>query len=177
MFNTNTNYGLISKLFHWVIGAFYIIILTLGFIMVDMPANETKYSVYGMHKAFGVILLGLVILRIVWKLSNINPRSINQSNRILNSIAKIVHFVLYIFMITMPLSGIIMSIFGGRNINIFGLFEIPALQDGNKSLSKLAHTYHINIALFFAILIALHFSSALYHHFYKKDKTLRRMLP
>jgi cytochrome b561 len=63
--NTDNHYGIIAKLFHWLIAIAIISLITVGFIMSDMPPSPDKYELYGMHKASGVIVLMLVTLRVL----------------------------------------------------------------------------------------------------------------
>lgn len=65
--NTETSYGSIAKILHWLIAAAMIGLITIGFIMSSMDSTPEKYELYGMHKAFGVTVLLLVALRIIWK--------------------------------------------------------------------------------------------------------------
>jgi cytochrome b561 len=175
--NTEDSYGIVSKGFHWILGVSYIVVLAVGFIMTGMEKGDAKWTVYGIHKAFGVLLLFLIALRIIWRMININPTSLDKNNKLVNFLAKSGHLILYILMVGMPLSGFIMSIVGGRNIDFFGLFIIPGFSEKNAFVAGSAYKFHINASLIFVGFIALHILASLFHHFYKKDQTLRRMLP
>ena len=48
--NTENHYGIIAKLFHWLIAVAIISLITVGFIMSDMSPSPDKYELYGMHK-------------------------------------------------------------------------------------------------------------------------------
>ncbi len=175
--NTTETYGIISKSFHWILSICYVTILSIGFVMANMPKSETKYMIYGYHKAFGTILLGLGLLRLLWKLMNISPSYIGQYNSWDRIAAKVGHWMLYFFVILMPLSAFIGSLVGGRDINVFSLFEIKAMDTKHESLSKFAYEVHHIVAFVLVGLVMLHILAALYHHFYLKDQTLVRMLP
>jgi cytochrome b561 len=175
--NSEDNYGIISKSFHWLLGVSYIVVLAVGFIMVGMEKGDAKWTVYGIHKAFGVLLLLLIALRIIWRMININPNPLDEKSKVINLLARSTHFLLYILMVGMPLSGFIMSIVGGRNIDFFGLFTIPGFSEKNALVAGSAYKFHINASLFFVGFIVLHVLASLFHHFYKKDQTLKRMLP
>ena len=173
--NTETSYGSIAKILHWLIAAAMIGLITVGFIMSSMDSTPEKYELYGMHKAFGVTVLLLVALRIIWKFSNkvVNPPA-NLPN-ILKLAAKSGHFLLYVFMLIMPISGILMSRFGGHDISVFGMFIIPATKK-TPELAGLFHKIHVIGIWAFIVIIVLHIGAAFYHHFIRKDDVLIRML-
>lgn len=84
---------------------------------------------------------------------------------------------LYLFMLLSPLTGYLMSTFGGHPVVIFGLFEMPSLVSPNESLGKAMKVMHevSNYAL--CTLFVLHTLAALKHYFINHDEVLAKMLP
>lgn len=174
--NTQDNYGLITKIFHWLLALAIVSLLTVGIIMSSMPSSPEKFELYGMHKASGVMVLILVILRILWKFSNKAVQPPISLPNSLNIAASIGHFILYLFMLLMPISGILMSHFSGRNIPVFELFTIPAAIEQDLQISGLFHQVHVLGVWAFIAMIVIHISAALYHHFILRNNILRKML-
>ncbi|MEM1371448.1 MAG: cytochrome b/b6 domain-containing protein, partial [Pseudomonadota bacterium] len=86
------------------------------------------------------------------------------------------HWGLYALLIAVPLFGYAAtSAFPA--LNVFGLFNLPALVGPDRSLSQLLFEYHHILAMALCGLIAVHASAALYHHFIRRDMVLVRMLP
>jgi cytochrome b561 len=75
----------------------------------------------------------------------------------------------------MPLSGVLMSMLGGRPIDMFGLFAIPPLAE-IEGAGKLARAVHGYAAWALAGLITLHVAAALKHLIVDKDATVARMV-
>lgn len=173
--NTKSSYGLITKLLHWVIGIGIIGMLVVGFIMTDMPPADEKWQLYFVHKSIGVTILGLVALRILWRFVNVQLDLPSDLPGWQKSASKITHFLLYVFMFLMPVSGVLMSRFGGHEINVFNLFTISALEK-DPALSSLFSNMHGFSAIIFSLLIALHVCGGLYHHFVRRDNILIRMI-
>lgn len=174
--NTEDSYGTIAKLFHWIIALAIISLITVGFTMSSMAPSPDKYELYGMHKASGVMVLMLVILRLIWKFSNKSVLPPAGFPKILALAAASGHFMLYAFMFMMPVSGLLMSYFGGHDVNVFGMFTIEAVLEKNSQLSGLFHEIHtIGIWAFIAVIV-MHVGAALYHHFIRKDNVLMRMI-
>lgn len=174
--NTENSYGSIAKILHWVIGFSIIGLIAVGFTMSSMEPAPEKFELYGMHKAFGVTVFMLIILRILWRLTNSTVKAAEGVPAILQLAAKAGHLLLYVFMLTMPISGVLMSRFGGYDISVFNIFTIPAAAEKNMELAGLFHSTHGYAAWGFVILIVTHILAAFYHHFIRKDNTLIRMI-
>ena len=78
-------------------------------------------------------------------------------------------------LIVMPLSGVLMSLLGGRPIDMYGLFTIPPIAE-MKDVGRSLREVHGYAGYTLAILIGLHIAGALKHAVIDKDATLRRML-
>lgn len=173
--NTRDSYGLPAKIFHWLLSFMIICMLIVGFTMAGMEPSDQKSELYAGHKATGVIVLSVVILRFIWRLLNVEvllPIGIPSWQR---TVARLTHYLLYFFMFMMPISGIMMSRFGGHDINVFGKFTIHAYEK-NPDIAKLFWQFHGYAAMVFIALIILHILGALYHHFVRKDRVLIRMI-
>lgn len=173
--NTENSYGLIARILHWVVAFSIIGLICVGFFMSSLESSPEKFELYGMHKAFGVTVLFLIVLRIIWRLSDKIVLPPSDLPHIMKLGAKSGHFLLYLFMLIMPISGVMMSRFGGYDIPVFGLFTISSLEK-NKELATLSHTIHVTAIWGFIALIVLHIGAAFYHHFVRKDNVLIRML-
>jgi len=169
--NTSSQYGLITKIFHWLLAPALIGLLLEGFIMTSLPF---RLELYYWHKSIGVTILCLVVLRFLWKMINItlNPPSSIPYWQVLAS--KFTHLILYLCMLVMPFTGLFMSRFGGYPINVFNLFTIEPYEK-NLELARLFNKIHTTTAFIFCGLITLHILAALYHHFILKDNLLARI--
>ena len=79
-------------------------------------------------------------------------------------------------MIGMPLAGWLILSGEGQTIPFFGL-ELPPLIAADKALAKSIEELHETAGLVGYYLIGLHALAGLYHHYFVKDNTLKRMLP
>ena len=68
--NNLTEYGYISKAFHWISAAVLIIQIPLGFYLVDMDFSEKRITVENIHVTLGLSILYLTILRLIYKIFN-----------------------------------------------------------------------------------------------------------
>jgi cytochrome b561 len=143
--------------------------------MTGLPDSEQKWQMYGLHKATGIVVLLLVIFRILWRLINITPNLPTTMIPILQNGYKLGVKSMYIFMLVMPLSGLLMSLYSGREISVYGFFTIKAFET-QKELATQFHTMHVYSGIILACIIGVHTMLAIYHHFIVKDRLLVRMI-
>lgn len=175
-FNNQYKYGLVSRLLHWLMAIIFIALLVIGFYMSNLAASPEKYKLYYFHKSIGVTILFFVFIRIIWRFINIVPAINELNNKMLIKIAYLNHYLLYLCMLIVPLSGLVMSLSSGYGVNYFDLFTINSSLLVNKQLASQAWLFHIISTKIFAILISLHFFAALYHYFVRKDAVMQKML-
>jgi cytochrome b561 len=172
--NSDTHFGLVAILLHWIIAILIIGLLTLGLYMVDLPISLEKLKLYGWHKEYGLLVLALVIVRLGWRLINITP---NLSIPFLEKIAaRAVHWAFYVFMFAMPITGWLVTSAAGLPASFFGLFTLPNLIPASQESLIFYSDLHKWLGYGLIATIILHTLAALKHHFINKDDILRRMI-
>jgi cytochrome b561 len=91
-------------------------------------------------------------------------------------LAKAVHLALYALMIGLPILGWLTLSAKGKPIPFFGA-ELPALIEKSQETAKWLKGTHETIATAGYFLVGLHAAAALFHHYVKRDNTLKLMLP
>ena len=175
MKNTHETYGGLSIALHWITAVVIFGLLAAGLIMTDMDSSPQKWQVYGLHKAIGVLFLGVVLVRLVWRITNPVPHLPQDMPFWMHGADRLMVFVLYGVMLIMPISGIAMSYFGGHPIDVFGLVTIPGKSTPDP-LGRTAKEIHEMASNILMILVGGHIAVALYHHFVRKDFVLKRMM-
>lgn len=157
-------------IFHWLTGLAFLTVLGLG-LSLDLLPKGTM----GIHKSLGIIVFVIAVLRLFWRFREGSISSISKMTKVQSVAAKATHHLLLLATIAMPLSGILMSIGGGRAIDFFGLVIIAA---GDKiewlgSTANVIHTSAVNLVV---LALVLHVAGALKHQLIDKDGTISRML-
>ena len=164
---------------HWLIAVLIILNVTAAWVSEDMPKPD-RAMIMGNHKAIGIAILLLTVLRIVWRVAHRPPAMIETLKAWEAALARVTHVVFYFLMLAIPLSGWAMSsAFGkGKGVSIFGLFTMPALPVAyDKPTAEMFAEMHEVLATLMLVLFALHVAGALKHQFLDRDGTLRRMVP
>lgn len=91
--------------------------------------------------------------------------------------ARLWHLSLYAFLLVMPLLGLATAWTDGKLLYLpFSDIALPALLAPDPALAGQLEELHGSIGEFFYWVIGLHVVAALYHHWIRRDDTLRRML-
>jgi cytochrome b561 len=173
--NSEQEYGIIAKGFHWLIFFMLSFSILAGNFMAAMPKGAEKLQAAGMHKSFGVVVILLIFRRLFWKLMNAAPKSPGGTGIIEQILAQGMHWLLYLLMFAQPLSGVLMSQAAGYPVSVFGLFELPTLIDKDPEAAKLLMSGHGVIWGVLVVAVVGHAAAALFHHFIRKDNVLRSM--
>jgi cytochrome b561 len=174
--NSTTAWGSVSKAVHWII----VLLIVNQWVIAERADDLTglaKLKALGYHKSFGMTILMLAVIRLVWRLSNPVPDLTAETRPWERVLAKISHVLLYALIFAMPLTGWLMSSAKTYSVSWFNLFAFPNLVGKNEHLYELTHELH---EVLFNVLVAvavLHALGALKHHFIDRNDVLKRMLP
>ena len=171
--NSLTEYGFISKVFHWLSAAVLIIQIPLGFFLVDMDFSEKRLTIESIHVVLGLSLFYLTLLRLVYKLFNPTPSLRNNIFPGQRLIAKLNHILLYVSIIIITTSGVLKKLFSGEMLDLF-LFDIE-IKD-NFELAELFYDIHIISNYTLIALISLHISAVIVHKLIFKENLLKKIL-
>lgn len=174
--NTHDRFGFLARLFHWLIFLLLIGSFSLAWSMGG-PLSPEKLKLISWHKWVGVTVFLVVILRLGWRIANRTPETPPGTPGWQRVAAGISHFLLYLILIALPVTGWVMSSAFNLPVVYLGLIYLPGPFAGNEAVGEtleIVHEWLANVLLF---LVAVHVLAALYHHLILKDDILRRMLP
>jgi len=172
--NSRQGYGLVTVLLHWGMAALIIGLFFLGEYMVDLDYYDPWYNkAPDLHRSIGVLVAGLMLYRLGWRLSNVRPAETGKSWE--RRTAAWMHHIFYVLIAAIVVSGYLITTADGQGVPVFNWFEIPAAFDGFENQEDIAGEVHEWLAHLLIVLVVLHALAALKHHFIDRDSTLRRM--
>ena len=197
MNHVSTGYTKTAKVLHWLIAVGIFVMFGIGWFMADLPKEvpkQTAFDVFdlgiytwqsaeaisprnfyfNLHKSVGVTIFALIIIRVLWRLSHKPPALLASYKEFERKLAKGTHYLLYLLMVALPLSGLIMVIYGKYGVKWFGIDLFGGLD--SKPMRDAFKEVHEIIGLIILAVLALHVLGALKHKFIDKDETLSRML-
>ena len=171
--NTVTEYGLISKVLHWISALVLVVQIPLGFYLIDLDFGEERITIENIHVILGLTVFYLVIIRLLNNILNPKPK-LNPSVFVGQKfIAKLNHVLLYVAILSITISGILKKLFNGETLVIF--FKEIKIKD-NFELADQFYNIHIYSNYTIICLISLHILAVIAHRILFKDNLLRRML-
>jgi cytochrome b561 len=168
-------YTSVAVALHWLLALVILVGFIIGFQMADEPPSPTRVRWINYHKWIGVTILGLSLLRLLWRLGHRPPALPDSMQPWQQTASNWVHRALYLFFFAVPLIGWAYSSALGFHVVYLGLVPLPDLAPKNKALADVLIDVHATLAWTLAALVGLHVAAALKHHFVDKDGLLRRM--
>ncbi|HID67476.1 MAG TPA: cytochrome b [Roseibacterium sp.] len=168
--SSDAGYGSIAILIHWVSAILILVLIGSGFRSGFSDDTAAKLAILKVHIPVAILVLLLTIARLIWWWkADKKPAPLGTSPAWQEGIATWIHRALYLLVFVLLGSGISLSIISDVPDAVFGTAALPELQD------YAPRQVHGIAARVMAGLVALHGLAALYHHFGKRDRTLRRM--
>ncbi len=193
---TNNHYTKTAIVLHWLIGIAILAMFGLGWYMSELPKDAPKAMAFdlfdlgiynwqlteevsprtfyfNLHKSIGVTLLGLIVLRIFWRITHRPPALLDSLSAAEKKLATAGHHALYLLMLLVPVSGILMTLYSKYGLKWFCMdlfvgLDNPAMRDTFKEA-------HEVIGILMLIVIIVHVLGAIKHKLIDKDGTMDRM--
>lgn len=185
--NTPSRYGTVAMTLHWLIAALLLANIALGLYVAEVMADRDPLHgpALQFHKSIGLTVLVLSVVRVLWRLAHPAPPLPQSMARSTRTLAHISHFLLYLFILVIPLTGWLMvsASRSGAPTNYFGFLEWPSLPffshlagPEKKALHHDFNVAHLVLALSALALVPIHIAGAFYHRG-REDDVLARMIP
>jgi cytochrome b561 len=160
--------------FHWL--TFGLILLALFFIELKnlLPKNNLWYANFlNYHTMIGQIILLVVVLRMITKLMVTSP--VDQEKTLSRKIKKMIHALIYVFMLGLPITGILLVGFSGASIPFIGNLLNRLLAE-NQALHTSFQYIHTCWGKAIYFLVGAHIMMAIGKRCLLKDRTLFHFL-
>lgn len=193
---TNNHYTKTAIVLHWLIGIAILAMFGLGWYMSELPKDAPKAMAFdlfdlgiynwqlteevsprtfyfNLHKSIGVTLLGLIVLRIFWRITHRPPALLDSLSAAEKKLATAGHHALYLLMLLVPVTGVLMALYSKYGLkwfctDLFAGLDNPAMRDTFKEA-------HEVLGVVMLVVIIVHVLGAIKHKFIDKDGTMDRM--
>jgi cytochrome b561 len=156
---------------HWLVAILVALNLYVGrfvFSIRDYPDRAAA-----IHMVAGIAILVLVIIRFVVRVGSQRPADATSGSKLLETLAKAVHYGLYILLLVITVVGATFSLQSGRLARTF--FGGGPASGPPPDLVFLLRGVHGLTANLLLVLVVLHVLAAIYHQFIVKDNLIPRM--
>lgn len=158
--NTESRYGSLTIALHWLT----LLLIAGVYACIELKGNfpkgsETRELLKQWHFMLGLSVFLLVWLRLLVRLATPTPRIEPAIPAWQATLARLMHYALYLMMIGLPFAGWLILSAAGKPIPFFGL-ELPPLVDKNPDLAGQIKEWHETIGNAGYFLIGLHAAAA-----------------
>jgi cytochrome b561 len=169
-------YTRVAVILHWILALLIIGMVLFGEDLIG-KRDGTTFSISA-HASFGIAIMGLSVLRVLWRLANAPPPHPATMKQWELTASKIIHGLFYAMMFLVPATGLLAFPYfasesaAATNATLFGIVPVPLLHlvDG----WNFGQIHELGTKALYP-LIALHVLAALKHQFIDRDGILKRM--
>ena len=173
LLNSKIQYGLLAKLFHWITFIALIIQVPFGFYLVGLEFSDRRIDLENIHILVGISIFYITLCRLIWKFLNPKPKEWKSHFKGQTLIASANHFLLYLTIFAITVSGILKKLYMGETLNF--IFFKYGFEKDNFVLADTYYQVHIYANYLLLALVTLHILAVIVHHFIFKDKILRKI--
>jgi cytochrome b561 len=160
----NTHSTKTAASLHWLMAVLLCWLFFIGVYMSNLPITPWKLQLYSWHKWVGILAFILAITRIAWQINHRLPFTRYASKHLGINIA---HTLLYLLMLSIPLSGWILNLAGCLQTEYLCKFAIYGQLKNPNTISLLQNIHH-TLNIFLLILVLGHAYMAINHYFFAK---------
>lgn len=178
-------YSPVAILFHWTMAALVLFQLFWGWWMGRLPVGGDKVAAHDLHYLVGVLMLVLATGRGAWRL--LAPGPINDADKPgwESTAAHVTHYLFYLCLFGLPLSGWAMISATGReqDLSLLGVLPWPLMPFADLApavrwrIEAASEWMHWGLIVTLLVLVPIHVGGALKHQFIERDDVLHGMLP
>jgi len=174
--NTESSYGAVSRTLHWAVAILVIAALALIETRGYFPRGAPQRSLFeGWHYQLGLAAFALVAFRLAWRASEREPAIAPPIARWEWLGSHAVQAAFYVLLAVLPPLGLATAQAQGHDVAFLGI-AFPKLVATSKPLARQLQEVHEYGGDAMIALATLHVLASLWHHFFRRDNTLRRML-
>jgi cytochrome b561 len=166
-------YGTTAKVFHWAIVALIAIQLPIGWL--DVRPGMTPGTAMSLHISVGTTIMALIVFRLIWRVTHpVAPEGSLPDWQRLSS--ALVHWLLYLALITTTLTGWLFESARGWKIALYGVVSLPQLVKEGSPTGHALGELHSSLVWVLVGLMLVHILAAFIHLFIYRDRVMQRML-
>ena len=173
LFNSKSQYGLLAKMFHWITFIALIIQVPFGFYLVGLEFSDRRIDLENIHILVGITIFYITLFRLIWKFLNPSPKDWKNYFKGQAFVASANHFLLYLTIFTITVSGILKKLYMGETLNF--IFFKYGFEKDNFILADTYYQVHIYANYLLLALVTFHILAVIVHHFIFKDKILNKI--
>ena len=157
---------------HWTTVGLIVVLWAIGQTADLLPRGSFRSSVWSIHVVLGLVTAFVLLTRVAWR-AHFGRILAPADSGVLYAVAKATHYVLYVLLAAVVVSGIVNASY--RGFNLFGMWSVPQFGTGDAAIRHSINEWH-GLAANLMILVAfIHAMAALVHQYVWRDHLIDRM--
>lgn len=167
-------YGVPAVFLHWLMAVLIVGLVAVGWYMMSIEDEPGSNWYFSVHKSFGIVVFGLVLMRIIWRARHQPSPLPRRMPKWQVSLSHMTELALYLCMLLMPILGFLGASYSKSGVALFGS-HLPAWTAPNHDTAELFFGLHSTLAWMLVALISFHALGGLKHLLVDKDGVFQRM--
>ncbi|MET3133968.1 cytochrome b561 [Oxalobacteraceae bacterium GrIS 1.11] len=167
-------YGAPAILLHWLLAVLIAGLVGMGWYMMSIEDDPGSDWYFNLHKSFGIVAFGLVLLRSIWRATHRPVPLPTSLPKWQVNLSHVTEWALYVCMLLMPILGFLGASHSRKGIAFFGI-QLPSWTVPNHDTAELFFGLHSALAWVLVALVALHAVGGLKHLLVDKDGVFQHM--
>ncbi len=183
----SARYTRLAMVFHWLVALGIACNFLIVWTVSSLPESAERPMI-NLHKSIGLTVLGLAIMRVLWRYANPPPAMPADYKVWERWLAHATHYSLYGLIFLMPVTGWIHDSAwkgaAGNSLFLYGIvpwFRLGFIKDQDPATKEQIHSIfaqiHGVLGWVLLALVVLHVAGALKHQWLDRRPELQRMLP
>ena len=167
-----------ARWFHWAMAILIVLAYALILSRTQFErGSQLRTFVVQTHFWVGIVVLIMAFFRIAERHRHTPPGIMPPLEGALRTAATLSHYLLYAFLFVQPVLGLLTVLIekGSLPIPLTQLL-IPSPLPVSEDLAESLEDIHKLLGTIFYYVIGLHVVAAIWHHFVRKDNTVKRMV-
>lgn len=159
MRDRSNRYGAVSRFLHWAMTAIIAWQFTTVLARILIKDSALDNFLWSTHKASGLLIIVLALLRLLWAFSNTGRRP-----QPVNVVSRVGHAALYALMIAVPALALLRQYGSGRAFEVLGVRVFAGFDTGKITwMTDLGSLLHSNLGWLLFVAIVGHVAMVIWH--------------
>lgn len=170
-------YSAAAKALHWLIVLLVLAQFVVAILMPGIGRDTALEPLITRHFSLGMVILVLMAIRLVLRIRHPVPLDTPGIAAWERWSAYATHRLFYFILLIGPFLGWASASAHSLPVSVLGIIPLPSIAAPKAHWALTAGDIHTVMMWVLLALIALHAAAALYHHIFRHDDVMRRMLP